>query len=369
MINTEQLFKVLKKRKLNFFTGVPDSILKSLSAHLNKHKNHIIATNEGTAVSMAIGYHLATKKIGCVYMQNSGLGNAINPLISISNSKVYSIPILLIIGWRGAPKTKDEPQHVVKGKITINLLKLLGIEYCILNKENDLKKLERLISKSAKFNKPVACLIKNNTLSINSKIKITNKHIKKLPLRKDIILTLLNNINKNDDIISTTGYTSREVNYLRKLNNIKKGRDFYMIGGMGHASSVSLTRSLSKNKKNIICLDGDGSLLMHMGSLFTIGTYAKKNFKHILFNNGSHESVGGQDTNAKLINFKNLVLSLGYKNYFLLQSKSNIKSKIKNFLKSKGPSFLEVKINNGSIKNLDRPNNFIEIKKKFMNIR
>ena len=366
MIYTEQLFKILKKYKINFFTGVPDSVLKSLSIHLKDYKNHIIAANEGTAVSMVIGYHLATKKIGCVYMQNSGLGNSINPLISIADQKVYSIPMLIIIGWRGAPKIKDEPQHVAKGKITLKLLKLLGIDHCILENKNDLVKLEKIIKRSKKFNRPVACLIKNKTLKTRIKETTLKKNINNGLLRKDLILNLLNCINKNDDIISTTGFTSRELNQLRKLNNFKKGKDFYMVGGMGHAASVSLTRSMFKKNKNTICLDGDGSLIMHMGSLSTIGFYGKNNFKHILLNNFSHESVGGQNTNSQIINFKNLSLSLGYKNYFRIHSKKNIKKKINNFLKSKGPSFLEVKINNGIIENLNRPKNLKEIKSKFI---
>jgi phosphonopyruvate decarboxylase len=156
MIKVSTLINLLKKNKSNFYTGVPDSVLKELSYSLQKiKKNHIIATNEGAAVSIGIGHYLSTKKIPVIYMQNSGLSNALNPLISIAHQKVYSIPLILIIGWRGSPRVKDEPQHNVKGKITEQILKLLNIKYTILrsililinliNKLNQPKKINQLL--------------------------------------------------------------------------------------------------------------------------------------------------------------------------------------------------------------------------------
>ena len=366
MIFVEELLDIFKKNKILFYTGVPDSILKNLSAYIEKFDKtkHIIAANEGSAISIGIGHYLATKKIPCIYLQNSGLGNAINPLISIAHKKVYGIPLVLVIGWRGAKNQKDEPQHKVKGKITPQLLKLLNIDFCVLKKKSDLIKINRLVKKSYKSKKPVACLIEKNILSIRKKVK---KKIKKqiFPLRKEFIHNLLKNISNNTKIISTTGYTSRELMQIRKEQKLFKGKDFYMVGGMGHASMVSLGYSLS-SKKNIICLDGDGSILMHLGSLRTFGLLGNPNLKHILLNNNSHESVGGQPTSAHGIDFKRLVKSIGYKNYFKIKDKNKVKLIIKKFLKSKGPSFLEVLISLGSIKNLDRPKNLIEIKKKFM---
>ena len=364
MIDLSNLLKSLKKKNVSFFCGVPDSILKSLSIYLNKQnkKKHIISTNEGSAVSLAIGYHLATNKIPCVYLQNSGLGNAINPLISLAHKKVYSIPMLLLIGWRGSPNSNDEPQHMVKGKITPNILKLLGIKYFILRNEQELNKLEKLISYSKRKNEPVACLIEKNIIRpIKYKANTINKN---LLFRKEFIKEFLKLIPSKSKIISTTGYTSRELFQIRKDNKIKKAKDFYMVGGMGHASIVSLGFSLNSNKQ-IFCLDGDGSLLMHMGALRTIGNFSNKNFKHILFNNNAHESVGNQATTSDKIKFDKLVNGLGYKKYFIIKKNNNYKSIIKKFIKSSGPSFLEVKTSVGSLKNLIRPKNLINVKKNF----
>ena len=330
MIYVEKLLSFLKKNNIDFYTGVPDSVLKALGQYIDNSKKHIVAANEGAAISIATGYHLSSAKIPCVYMQNSGLGNAVNPLLSITHKEVYSIPLILIIGWRGAPNLSDEPQNLVTGRITRSLLNLLGIKYCILEKDNDFKKLNNLIKHSKKKNKPIACLIKNKTLK--SKYKFSeNKTKNNFPTKAETIKILLENIKKNTKIISTTGYTSRELDYIRKKENFKNGKDFYMIGGMGHTSAVSLGSSLFKNKSDIICLDGDGSALMHMGTLASIGFYAKKNFKHILLNNYTHESVGGQKTNSDNIDFEKLSKSLGYKNYLVVKNKKNVKKDFVSF--------------------------------------
>ncbi len=366
MINTNLFFKFLKKNGIDFFTGVPDSILKETKQHFSKkkNKNHFITANEGSAIAMAIGYNLATKKLPCVYMQNSGLGNAINPLSSIAHKKVYSIPMLLLIGWRGSPGIKDEPQHMIKGKITTKLLKLLNIKYCVLKNYNDLTKLKKIISFSKKNNEPVACLVPKNVLKNNKLFK--NKLIKLSNIKRyEIIEELLKMVKPKTKIISTTGFASRELNQIRKEKNLKKGNDFYMVGGMGHTSMVALSTAMNTNNQ-VICLDGDGSFLMHLGAVVSIGKIYKKNFKHILFNNYSHESVGGQSTNIEKLNIRELVLSAGYKNYFKIKNKNDIIKFLKKFLVSDGPSFLEVKINQGSIQNLKRPNDFINIKKEFI---
>ena len=251
MIKVKHLIKVLEKNKINFFTGVPDSILKSLSSYLEKYpkKKHVIATNEGAAISIGIGYNLSTKNIPCIYLQNSGLSNAINPLISIASKNVYSIPLFLIIGWRGSPKKPDEPQHKAKGKITLNLLKLLNIDYCILRKEKDLKKLKNLIIRSKKNKSIIACLIEKDTLE---PLKKREKNINRYMLRSYFLKNFLNLIPYKCKIISTTGYTSRELMELRKKFNFNKGKDFYMVGGMGHSSSVAVGYALNSKKKGIL---------------------------------------------------------------------------------------------------------------------
>jgi len=366
MILVENLIKVLKKNKISFFSGVPDSILKHFSSHLEKFskKKHVIASNEGSAVSIGIGYHLSTKKIPCIYLQNSGLSNAINPLIAIASKNVYSTPILLLIGWRGSPNKKDEPQHEAKGKITPSLLKLLKIDFCLLRKEKDLIKISKLIKKSNKNNQIVACLVEKDTLQTNKKKSLVNKN-DNLILRSDFIKEFLSLIPAKSKIISTTGYTSRELMEIRNKIKSKNGKDFYMVGGMGHSASVALGFALHSKRKTF-CLDGDGSILMHMGSLRTIGYLKNNNIKHIILNNNSHESVGGQITTAEGMDFKKLSLSVGYKNYLKISNKNSIRNILQKFIKSKGPSLLEVKIKNGSLKNLSRPKDLIKIKEKFM---
>ena len=363
MIDSKQLFKKVSKH-INFFVGVPDSVLKNFTNLLSASKRkHLIAPNEGSAISIAIGYFLKKKKIPCVYMQNSGLGNAINPLVSIADPKVYSIPMILLIGWRGAPNTNDEPQHLSKGKITKSLLNLLKIRYCEVNSNKDLSKISKIFSYSKKKNTIGAILIKKNKLS-ETKNKIKKKRFNFL--RSEFISVLLKTIKKNDLIISTTGYTSRELYQIRKESQNNLGKDFYMVGGMGHAISTSLGIASNTNQR-IICLDGDGSLLMHLGSLNLVNYLKPKNLKHIIFNNNAHESVGGQDTYFDLIDLKKLSKSFGYNNFNILNSKKNLKKEINKFLKKNGPSFLEVKIDNGSLKKLSRPKSLKSIKENFIN--
>jgi len=365
MIKVNSLINLLKKNNSNFFTGVPDSILKELSSSLQNKtkKNHIVATNEGAAVSLGIGHYLSTRSVPCIYMQNSGLSNALNPLISIAHEKVYSIPLILIIGWRGSPRVKDEPQHNVKGKITESILKLLNIKYTIIRTNDDLKKFDKQIKNAKKKDTIVACLIEQGTLEKNKKI---NKKKDFYKLDKELFLkTLLQTLKKNTKIISSTGYNSRELIHLRNKYKIKNSNDFYMVGGMGHTASVALGYSLS-SKKKIICMDGDGSLLMHLGSIKTAGTFANKNFKYILLNNNSHDSVGGQNTHSDDIDFEKLSISLGFKNFYCIKSDKNLKKNIQKFINGNNLNFLEVKVSNSKIKKLPRPTNLIKIKKLFM---
>lgn len=367
MIDTNHLFFFFKKNKINFFTGVPDSVLKSFSDILDLHKKkitNIITANEGSAIALAAGNYLSTKKIPLVYMQNSGLGNAINPLISMCHPKVYSIPMILMIGWRGSTNENDEPQHQLKGKITKSILKLLNIKFLVLNGNKDIKKIKNLIYYSKYKKTPVALLIKKNTLYLkkNYKKEIKSKYF----LTRELVINeLLSKINRNTRIVSTTGYTSRELFQIRKNKKHKKGKDFYMVGGMGHSSMTSLGYSLG-TKNQVICLDGDGSLLMHLGSLISTGLKSKSNFKHILLNNGAHESVGNQRIDTLKVDFKNISKSFGYKNYYLSKSNLSFNQNLKYFLKSKGPSFFEVYIRSQNIKNLSRPQNLKKIKEDFV---
>ncbi len=269
-----------------------------------------------------------------------------------------------MIGWRGSPKIIDEPQHKAKGKITQKLLRLLKIEFCILRKPEDLSKLTKLIKKAYKNKKIICCLIEKNTLKIGKFNKKKLKEKNKLQ-RKHFIVEFLRQAPKKSKIISTTGFTSRELMQLRNQKKLSNGKDFYMVGGMGHSSMVAMGYA-NESKNKVFCLDGDGSILMHLGSLRTVGYNGNKNFKHIILNNNSHESVGGQITTAEGIDFQKLSKSLGYKNYYKISNHNQLSQKIKYFIKSTGPSFLEVKIKNGSMKNLIRPKNLLKIKEQFM---
>jgi len=366
MIEIKSFFNFLKTNKINFFSGVPDSVLKETKSFFEKmsDKKHIIASNEGTATSICIGHHLATGNIPCVYLQNSGLGNAINPLISIAHKKVYAIPLLLLVGWRGAPGQKDEPQHLAKGKITKKLLNNLDIKFCEIKNNKDFIELKKLIIYSKKNNKPVACLVKKGVFyNLEKKSVFSNK---KGISREIFINHLLECIKKNTKIVASTGYISRELHQIRKNNNNNNGNDFYMVGGMGHAAAVALGLSVSNTRLPVICLDGDGALLMHMGSMANIGYYANSNFKHMVLNNLSHESVGGQKTNIEKTNLSDVSMGMGYKSYMFIEKNEEIKKKIKKFLKLKEPAFLEVRIKKGTIKNLQRPKDLINQKNYFM---
>ncbi len=367
MIDSEKLLQILKKNKINFYTGVPDSTLKNFTFILDNEKRikHYSVYNEGSAVSLAIGNYLDTKTLPCVYMQNSGLSNAINPLISIAHKKVYSIPCLLLIGWRGSPYLKsDEPQHNVKGKITRDILKLLNIKFIILRNKKDFFKLNKLIKFAKKEKKTVACLIENTTLKPTLEKKKYSNNFFKIT-RQQVLEELLKLIKKKTRLISTTGFTSREIFQIRKEKQYSKGKDFYMVGGMGHTGMVSLGVSF-KNKNQVVCIDGDGSLLMHLGSLRSQGIYGGKNFKHILLNNCCHESVGGQTTFTEKTNFPKLSKLLGYKYISEIKSIKYLRKNLKKFLNSKGPSFLEIKIRKGTLRNLIRPDNLKKIKENFI---
>tara|TARA_B110001452_G_C15229606_1_gene426000 strand:+ start:516 stop:1607 length:1092 start_codon:yes stop_codon:yes gene_type:complete len=362
-MNSQKIIALLKKNKVKFVSGVPDSVLKPLIENIEKDKffDHVVSNNEGSAISLGIGYQLSSKNLPCIYMQNSGLGNALNPLISIAHKKVYSIPLLLMIGWRGDPyNKKDEPQHQLKGKITCKLLDLLGIKYCEIKSENDLKKIKPIIDFSKKNKIPVACLIKRNLF--------TTKKIKKNIItfhRREFLKKLLPNLKKGTKIISTTGYTSRDLMDIIDEFKDKKIKTFYMVGGMGHSAMVTLGSALNDKNQNI-CLDGDGAVLMHLGSLNAINYNKKKNFKHIILNNKSHESVGGQRTFSEKNNFKLLSQSFGYNNFFQIKNEKNTINILKKFLRSVGPSMLEVLIKPGAPKNLPRPKNLIQIKENFI---
>ena len=369
MINCKDIYNALVKKDIKFFTGVPDSLLKDFCAYITDNsRNHIITANEGNAIALASGYYLATGKFGMVYMQNSGQGNAVNPLISLADPDVYSIPILLLIGWRGEPGKKDEPQHVKQGKITLSLLDTLGIPYEILSDNIKLgeKNLDIAINSMRRLSAPYALVVKEGTFEPYN-LKNKEKTLYELS-REDAIKLVVDQLDLRDIIVSTTGKTSRELFEYRKNLNQEHCRDFLTVGSMGHSSSIALGIALQKPDRIIYCLDGDGAIIMHMGSLAIIGSQKPKNFKHIIFNNGSHDSVGGQPTVGFEIDFTKIAEACGYKIALKAKTSDEVKEKMKILKLRDGPILLEIKVNKGARSDLIRPTKTPqENKQDFMN--
>lgn len=356
MIKPEDFFRCLCTKGIEFFTGVPDSLLKDFCAYITGNsENHIITSNEGGAIALAAGYYLATNKVSLVYMQNAGQGNAVNPLTSLVDPDVYSIPMLILIGWRGEPGKKDEPQHVKQGKITLSLLDTLGIPYGIFpDSIEDLEKsLEIALDSIKTRSAPYALVVKKGTFEpydLHSKIE-TSYELS----REDAIKLIVDQLGLKDIVVSTTGKTSRELFEYREKLGHDHSRDFLTVGSMGHSSQIALGIALSKPNRQIYCFDGDGAVIMHMGSLAIIGSQCPKNFKHIIFNNGAHDSVGGQPTAGFDIDFLGIAKSCGYKLVLMAETKEEIKEMINLLKLEDGPCLLEIRVNKGSRDGLERP--------------
>ena len=370
-IDVEIFYNKLIEHNINFFTGVPDSLLKDLCAYITDNtikEQHIIACNEGNAIAIAAGYNIGTKQIPLVYLQNSGFGNIINPITSLVNESVYNIPMLIIIGWRGQPGKKDEPQHKDMGKQIGNLLKSLDIEYSILPDYNDGAKnsIDTAVEFMKKTNKPYVLLIANHSFN---KYKLKNINLNNYTFsREELLHFIMNNINNSDTIISTTGMLSREL-YEYRINNNEPTKDILNVGAMGHCSSIGLGLSLINTNKKVIVLDGDGSVLMHMGAIAINGSNAGKNYKHIIFNNGAHDSVGGQKTEGFTVNFSMIAKACNYNTIICedYNNKIKINESIKKLLESDGPVLLELRCKKGARSDLGRPSNFKNIKETFYN--
>ncbi len=358
MIEPKLFYDTLIKNNINFFSGVPDSLLKNICAYITDNTDpahNIIAANEGNAIGLASGYHLATGKTALVYMQNSGLGNAVNPLLSLAAPEVYGIPILLLIGWRGEPGVKDEPQHVKQGEVMLAMLDAMKIDYEILPDDFERAKpvIEDLIQQIQESNTQKALIVRKNTFAkyvLNS----TSSNTFQLS-RETAIQTLLGHLDEQDIIVSTTGKTSRELFESRAAKHSGHQRDFLTVGSMGHANQIALGIALNKKNRSVYCFDGDGAALMHTGGLGIIGNYEANNFKHILFNNGSHESVGGQPTIGLDIEMKPIAEGFKYKQVFQASTVAEIDEMMPSIKKMDGPVLLEIKIASSSRADLGRP--------------
>ncbi|NLZ38093.1 MAG: phosphonopyruvate decarboxylase [Firmicutes bacterium] len=358
MLQPADFYHLLAKHNIRFFTGVPDSLLKDFCAYVTDNtapQNHIIAANEGNAVAIAAGRYLALREISLVYLQNSGLGNIVNPVASLIDPLVYSIPVLFLVGWRGEPGIKDEPQHAKQGQITLGQLELLGIKYKIL--PTSFAEAQTVLQEAVKYMQtqlaPFALVVPKGTFAPYS---LQNNPQAPYPLtREEALQCLVSQLTASDIVVATTGKTSRELYEYRRALGQGHQNDFLTVGSMGHASQIALGIAFAKPHCNVYCFDGDGALLMHMGGMAIIGSQKPPNYKHIVFNNGAHDSVGGQPTVGHLIDIQSIAKACGYRTVLQAQSKEEIYKQAQALKESTGPALLEIKIKKGARKDLGRP--------------
>ncbi len=358
MIRPEYFYNTLRGMGIDFYTGVPDSLLKDICAYITDHadrKNNIIAANEGGAVGLAAGYHLATGNIPVVYMQNSGLGNTVNPLMSLTDSDVYRIPVLLVIGWRGEPGVHDEPQHVKQGKTTLPLLDAMEIRHEIMS--GDEAELEKQLAGGVRYMKETgrafALVVKKGTFG---KYKLQNgTHNPYTMEREEAIKAVAGAMDVKDIVVSTTGKISRELFEHRTATGEGHIRDFLTVGSMGHASQIALGIALNRPERNVYCFDGDGAAIMHMGGMGIVASMLPGNFYHIVFNNGAHDSVGGQPTIGFGIDLPKIAAGCGYKTVMSVATRSELDAILPTLTTLPAPLLLEIKVKKGSRDDLGRP--------------
>ena len=358
MIRPSFFIDTLQRYDIDFYAGVPDSLLKNICAYISDHldsRHNIIAANEGGAVGIAAGYHLATSKIPVVYMQNSGEGNIINPLASLTDKEVYNIPVLLLIGWRGKPGVHDEPQHVKQGKVTLPLLDTMGINYQVLSQDESVAETQiaEAVAYMKQTNEVYALVVEKNTFDTYT---LQNKVENALTLsREEAIQTVAAALGPKDCIVSTTGMISRELFEYRTAMGQSHERDFLTVGSMGHASQIALGIALEKPDRHVWCFDGDGAVIMHMGSMAITASKAPVNFIHVLFNNGAHDSVGGQPTVGLDIDVPAIAKAVGYKHAFSVDSARGLQEILRSPEILEGPTLIQVCVRKGNRKDLGRP--------------
>ena len=344
---------------VEFFTGVPDSQLKALCNYLIDTygidtKHHVIAANEGNCVGVAAGYHLATNKVPLVYMQNSGEGNIINPLASLLNDKVYAIPCVFVIGWRGEPGVHDEPQHIYQGEVTVKLMEDMGVPVMIIGKDtttDELKAKWQEFEGVLKEGRQVAFVVRKEALSFDGKVKYSNEY----DTSREEIIKHITQATGEDMIVSTTGKASRELFEIREANSQPHGYDFLTVGSMGHSSSIAFGIAYQKPDKKIWIIDGDGAMLMHMGSMALMGTNAPSNVVHIVINNGAHETVGGQPTVAGKLDLVAIAKGCGYPNAVSVETLDALDKALEEAKNKNELSLIEVKCGIGARDDLGRP--------------
>ena len=355
----------------DFYTGVPDSQLKALCNYLMDRygidpHHHVIAANEGNCTALAAGYHLATGKVPVVYMQNSGEGNIINPVASLLNDKVYAIPMIFIVGWRGEPGIHDEPQHIYQGEVTVKLLEDMGIETFIIGKETTDEEVATAMQsfrKTLDAGKDVAFIIRKGSLTDAPSVKYENSNT----MQREEIIQHIVKVSGEDPIVSTTGKASRELFETRVANDQSHKYDFLTVGSMGHSSSIALGVAINKPDQKIWCIDGDGAVLMHMGAMAVIGANKPSNLVHVVINNGAHETVGGMPTVAATMDVVAIAKACGYPNAVSVDSFETLDKELEKAKTTNELSLIEVKCSIGAREDLGRPTTTaIENKNNFM---
>lgn len=370
MIHAEDFLSALQAEQVQFFAGVPDSLLKELCACFSDKLaagQHVIAANEGGAIGLAIGQYLATRQPALVYMQNSGLGNIVNPIASLADPQVYGIPMLLVIGWRGeldehGQQIHDEPQHVKQGQITLSQLDVMDIPYQVMTSEIESAhaQIQGLLNQAIERQGPVALVVRKQSFAPYKKAETKPEPVAtltdKLPTlesREHMIQQIVSALPAEAAVVATTGMASRELFEYRKAQQAGHGRDFLTVGGMGHASQIACGIALAQPDRQVICIDGDGAMLMHMGSL-TISAQ-QSNLLHIVLNNGAHDSVGGQPTIAAQLSLAEIASAAGYAQVFSVSGTEDLKTVLQQALHSGKSSFIEVLCRKGARADLGRP--------------
>lgn len=367
-----EIRKFIQILSSDFYTGVPDSQLRALCDYLmvaygTDPRHHIIAANEGNAVGLAAGYYLATGKLPVVYLQNSGIGNITNPVASLLNEKVYGIPCLFVIGWRGEPRVQDEPQHIFQGEQTLAMLESLGIPSFVLSGETAetevreaMKEFRTLLAQG----RQAAFVVRKGALTFDGRAEYGNHNA----MYREEVIRHITAAAGDDPIVSTTGKASRELFEIREANGQGHGFDFLTVGSMGHSSSIALGIALNRPEKKIWCVDGDGAVLMHMGAMAVIGANSPKNLVHIVINNSSHETVGGMPTVAEQIHLTQIAKGCGYSHVICVSDFEKLDKALQEAKKTDALSFIEVKCAIGSRRNLGRPTTTpLDNKTAFMN--
>ncbi len=370
-MKAENFTRKLKGLGIDTLIGVPDSTLKQFCDYINtdgkKEFHHYVPENEGAAIGLATGVYLATKKPACVYMQNSGLGNTVNPITSLMNREVYDIPLLMLVGWRGEPGLHDEPQHKFMGKITTGLLDVLEIPYSVIGSDTTEAQLDEILTAAAAVlgeNRQYAIVIRKNTFDARSG---EGYHNENTLCREWTIGRILQNLKPNDAVVSTTGKISREVYEQSDKLLGQHAQEFLTVGGMGHASMIALGMAQNMPEKRVFCIDGDGAVLMHLGSLPFIGKQHPENLIHICLNNEAHESVGGMPTGAVGQSYAKIAESCGYEHVYLIETEEDLNQFFRDLGSYAGPIFAEIKVSMDSRGDLGRPKETaVENKESFM---